>query len=148
MKPRYYYPYPEDIKVGLVCEHKVGKDKWEPKVLNRGDFMSYIPFYDNPDNSFVQKALEGEEVIRIKCLDYDDLDELCSQLITQSETNIARSYRGKLIDGKDLILTISNTTKNWQHVSIFKVDGKCMFSGLLRNKQELINILNIIHEVL
>jgi hypothetical protein len=146
-EPRYFYPGPEDLKIGLICEHLVSKNKWDSRRLERGDFMNYIPFSDSTlgEDSFIQRALDGLELLRVKELDHADLQELCIMIAVELDTEISAQYSGTYHDMEIvIIIDKKKLAGKYPYVCIYNKDKKRLFSGRLRSKQELEHIIDIV----
>jgi hypothetical protein len=140
----YYYPSDEDIHVGLECEELVSKDVWKKRTLKRDDFLNYIPFSDETigEDSFAQLILQGNAIIRIKRLDELDLKELCGDVKEELNIDGVRQYSG-VYENKEIVLVVTDLSKSRLHayVSIYIGEGNALFHGRIKNKQELLNIL-------
>jgi hypothetical protein len=143
----YYYPSDTDICIGLECEELVAKDTWQKRTLNRGDFLNYIPFSDTTlgDDSFAQLVLQGNAIIRIKRLDESDLKEICGDIKEELNTDGVRQYSG-VYEGKEVVLIVTDLTKSRlpAYVSIYTGSGNALFHGRIRDKQELLRILEMV----
>jgi hypothetical protein len=146
-EPKYYYPEPESIYIGMECERKVSEHRWAKRTFTREDFLNYIPFSDTTigENSFAQKVLEGEDIIRVKCLDHYDLQELCGEIKEELNDGHILQHSG-IYEGKEIVMVTDDfkRLKNHAYVSIYTGLGNAMFRGRLKNKQELLRILEMI----
>jgi hypothetical protein len=143
----YYYPEPESIYIGMECERKVSKNLWAKRTLTRADFLNYVPFSEEKvgEDSFAQKILCGEEIIRIKRLCPEDLEEICGEVKEELNESGVRQHSG-IYNGKEIVLVTTDLSVNRAHayVSIYVGLGTPLFHGRIKNKQELLHILEMV----
>lgn len=140
MEAQYYVPTIDEFFCGFECEIK-GKNEsnWSKIVLGRDAVWHLFTNLEYLD--------QATEQIRVKRLDRQDIEE-CGWIDGDFEPKrLVRSDNEYFLDDKFVSYScyeIRPTEKDNEY-TIFDCDWECVFKGTIRNKSELVKLMQMLN---
>jgi adenylate kinase family enzyme len=151
---KYYYPEPDELRVGLECEvqkhtgfaNHTPTYEWVDKVISPNDFICDTYPEGSHQASFVQRLIRYTETIRVRYLDRHDLKEMfknTKELLQEAGVRLYESnHDGFIIN---LVKNDIGDNPNESLIDIYReAGGDKVFSGKIKNRTELKEIMKMI----